>query len=100
MSERPTLSTIQAQLRQQLPFLQQHYHIRSLEIFGSYATGRAQEHSDLDLLVSFEELPTLLKFIEMENYISDLIGIPVDLVMEGELKPRIGERVRHEAVPV
>ena len=52
--------------------------------------------SDLDLLVSFDDTPGLLKFIEMENYISDLLGVKVDLVMREALKPGIDERILKE----
>ena len=53
----------------------------------------------MDLLVTLEEMPSLLTLIEMENYLSDLLGVPVDLVTKRGLKPRIGERVLREAVP-
>ncbi len=42
----------------------------------------------------------LLRFIELENYLSDLLGIRVDLVMAEALKPHIGQRVLQEVLPV
>jgi len=36
----------------------------------------------------------------LENYLSDTLGVKVDLVMKDALKPRIGERILNEAVPV
>jgi predicted nucleotidyltransferase len=45
-------------------------------------------------------MPGLLKFIELENYLTDLLGIKVDLVMQENLKPRIGKRILREVVPV
>jgi len=42
----------------------------------------------------------LLTFIELENYLSDTLGIKVDLVMKDSLKPKIGEHILREAVPV
>ena len=56
--------------------------------------------SDLDLLVTFDETPNLLKFIGMENHLADLLGVKVDLVMKDALKPRIGKRILSEAVTV
>ena len=56
--------------------------------------------SDLDLLVAFHETPGLLKFIELENYLTDLLGIKVDLVIQENLKSRIGKRILREVVPV
>jgi predicted nucleotidyltransferase len=42
----------------------------------------------------------LLRFIELENELSDELGVKVDLVMREALKPRIGERILEEVVPV
>lgn len=41
-----------------------------------------------------------MKFIELENYLSDYLGAKVDLVMKDVLKPRIGSRIWNEVVPV
>jgi uncharacterized protein len=49
-------------------------------------------------MVTFREPPSLLKFIEMENYLSDLLGVKVDLVIKDGLKPRIGAPVLQEVV--
>ena len=38
----------------------------------------------------------LLKFIALENYLSDLLGIKVDLVEKENLKPAIGRHVIEE----
>lgn len=94
------LPEIKDSLRQQLPLLKKRYQVVSLSIFGSYVRHEQLAGSDLDLLVSFEEPPGLLKFIEMENYLSDLLGVKVDLVMRDTLKPRIGERILSEAAPI
>jgi len=42
----------------------------------------------------------LLRFIELENYLSDLLGIKVDLVMPDTLKPQIGKKVLKEVIPI
>ncbi len=80
--------------------LTQRYNVKSLGVFGSYIHQQQSEDSDLDILVTFQETPSLLKYIELENYLSDLVGIKVDLVMRDALKPRIGERILSEVVPV
>lgn len=87
-------------LRQHMPDLEKRFHVRSLGVFGSYVHHRQNPGSDLDLLVSFEKLPSLLGFLALENHLSDLLGLKVDLVMEDALKPRIGERILSEVVPV
>jgi len=87
-------------LRQQFPFLAERYQVTSLSVFGSYVRHEQRPDSDIDILVTFHEPPSLLKFIELENYLTDVLGIEVDLVMKEALKPKIGERILHEAVPV
>ena len=87
-------------LRQSLPFLKAHYRVECLSVFGSYVRGAQRADSDLDLLVTFLNPPSLLKFIELENYISDLLGVRVDLVMKDSLKPRIRSRVVKEVLTV
>jgi predicted nucleotidyltransferase len=59
-----------------------------------------KKKSDLDLLVEFDELPSLLGFIALENYLTDILGVKVDLVMEDTLKPPLDTIVLQEAIPV
>jgi predicted nucleotidyltransferase len=87
-------------LREHLPEVAERYHVRSLEVFGSYVRNEQDESSDLDVLVTFSETPDLLSFITLENYLSDTLGVKVDLVMKDSLKPRLEQRILSEAVPV
>ena len=50
--------------------------------------------------MSFSQTPSLFRYVELENYLSDLLGVKVDLVMQEALKPRIGQRILREVVPV
>jgi predicted nucleotidyltransferase len=80
--------------------LVEHYSVESLEVFGSYVRAEQKKDSDLDILVTFKEDPSLLTYIAIENYLSDLLGIKVDLVMKDSLKPKIGQKILREAIPV
>lgn len=100
MQEQTNLASLVERLHQQLPRLAEQYQVKSLGVFGSYVHQEQSTDSDLDLLVTLYEPPSLLKFIELENYLTDLLGVKVDLVMKSALKPRIGERILSEAVPV
>lgn len=84
-------------LRRLLPLLQQKYHVRTLEVFGSFVRGEAGSGSDLDLLVTFDRTPTLLQFVALENMLSDELGVKVDLVMKDCLKPELGKYILAEA---
>jgi len=88
-------------LRKHSPELRERFEVKSLGIFGSYVHGEQRQRSDLDVLVEFDDDSlTLLKFIELEHYLGDLVGVKVDLVDKSRLKPRIGRRIFEEVVPV
>jgi predicted nucleotidyltransferase len=92
--EIPALAEILQILRQNMPELSRRYKVKSLGVFGSYARGEADEESDIDLLVDLEdESLTLLQFIALENHLSDLLGVKVDLVEKKALKPAIGRHI-------
>lgn len=89
------------QIRTVLPELRQQYGVKDLWLFGSYVRSEQNEVSDLDILVSFENPNlSLIEFIQLEQKLSDLLGVRVDLVEKETLKPGIGQRVLQEALPV
>jgi len=96
----PTLETIQRLLRLELPRLKRDYSVRTLEVFGSFVRGEATQDSDLDLLVEFVDAPTLFAFVRLEDQLSRLLDVKVDLVMKSSLKPNIGARILSEAIAV
>ena len=55
-------------------------------IFGSFARGDNKKGSDFDILVEFKESPSLLTLIKLENDLSEILGVKVDLVTTGALK--------------
>lgn len=87
-------------LRELSPLIKQKYHVSTIEVFGSYIRKTQKPNSDLDLLVTFNKTPGLLKFIELENYLSDQIGIKVDLVMKDSIKPRFRHSIIESAISV
>ncbi|MHC1687854.1 MAG: nucleotidyltransferase family protein [Methanothrix sp.] len=87
-------------LKQNMPEITVRYKVKSMGVFGSYVRGEAKKSSDLDILVEFDQAPSLLKLIRMEDDLSERLGIKVDLVMKKTLKPRIGQRILGEVVPV
>lgn len=87
-------------LRELDAFIRKEYKVSELQIFGSYAKKKNVSNSDLDLLVSFSEAPSLIKFIELENFLSDKIGIKVDLVMKDSIKQQLRESILGSSVQV
>ena len=100
MGEQRDIGELQDVLRQQLPLLEERYGVAWLGLFGSYVRCQAGPESDLDLLVRFHRTPGLIRFIELENHLSDLLGVRVDLVMPEALKPAVGQRVLAEVEPI
>jgi len=71
---------------------------RRVRVFGSVARGDADESSDVDFLVEMEPGRTLLDMGGLVMDLRDLLKRQVDVVTEAGLKPRIRERILHEAV--
>ncbi|MFQ6076640.1 MAG: nucleotidyltransferase family protein [Candidatus Bathyarchaeia archaeon] len=94
------IEEIKSKLEELKPLLKERFRINRIGIFGSYVRKEDEEGSDLDILVEFEEPISLLKFVELENYLSDALSIKVDLVMKDALKPRIGKHILEEVVNV
>ena len=89
---------VTAILRQALPDLRARWPIRDLALFGSRVRDDATPSSDLDVLVTFSRPIPLSSFLALEQELSAITGLRVDLVSSAALKPYIAERVRTEAV--
>jgi uncharacterized protein len=93
-----TLEEIKQTLRQTKPLLQEQYRVTQLGIFGSYARGEQTQTSDIDILIDYDQAPTLFKLVELRDYLAEVMGMKVDVVTKKGLKPRIQERVLAEVV--
>jgi len=70
-------------------------------IFGSFARGDNKKGSDIDILVEFKESPTLLTLIKLENDLSDVLGIKVDLITTGAIKnKRIKRSIKKDLIKI
>ena len=87
-----------ASLRVALPGLRKQWPIRSLALFGSRVRDDARPDSDLDVLVEFAEPVSLSSFLALEERLTVITELRVDLVSVAALKPYLGARVRAEAV--
>jgi predicted nucleotidyltransferase len=85
-------------LRGQLPHLRETYGVKTIGLFGSYSRGEQKTESDVDLLVEFERPIGFFKFIALEEYLADKLGIKVELVTEDALKPIIKPAIMKEVV--
>jgi len=60
---RPELRNVETVLRSHKTTLHDHYGIKRIGVFGSFASGKAHSKSDVDLLVSFRTPVGLLHFL-------------------------------------
>lgn len=68
-------------------------------LFGSVARNEARPDSDVDLLVDYDpdRRRSLLDVAELERYLSDVMGRPVEVVDRAQLKPFLKDRIIAEA---
>jgi uncharacterized protein len=78
--------------------LKKKYKVKEISIFGSFVRGEQKKTSDVDILVEFEEVPDLLKFIELERYLENILRIEVDLVRKQAVRPELKDVIFKEAI--
>ncbi|MHB1928664.1 MAG: nucleotidyltransferase family protein [Acidimicrobiales bacterium] len=72
-------------------------HASRVRVFGSIARGDAGPSSDIDLLVDFGAEASLLDQVGLTQDLEALLGMPVDVISTGGLRPR-HRRIRDEAI--
>jgi uncharacterized protein len=87
-------------LRGQKERLHDEFNVKEIGIFGSFVRGEQEESSDLDVLVEFEPPVGFFKFLELEEYLDEAIGVKVDLVSRKALKPIIGQYILAELIRI
>ena len=80
--------------------LKEQFKVKNIGVFGSYVRGEQKQQSDVDVLVEFEEPIGLFEFMDLEMYLTSLVGVKVDLVSKKALKPHIGKHILEEVVMV
>ena len=91
--ERKMLKEIERIVKENKLVLTKRFKVKEIGIFGSIVRGEHKETSDIDILVEFKKPIGLFKFLDLEEFLSNLIGRKVDLVSKKALKPRIGKHI-------
>lgn len=86
--------------RQQVRQLVADHKSANPRVFGSTATGRDAEGSDLDLLVDPLPGATLLDLGGLQVALEDVLGVPVDVRTPLDLPLSFRHRVLASALPV
>ena len=76
--------------------------VTSLALFGSFARDEARPDSDVDLLVELdpEAHIGLIRYVQIQERVSTLLGRRVELVTRPALKHRLRDGILREAVDV
>lgn len=76
--------------------------VRIVGVFGSFVRQEQRPDSDLDLLIELDRPPkiSLIGLVELEDYLSHVLGVKVDLAIRTNLKKRIGARILQEVEPI
>ena len=80
--------------------LRTNYKVSQLGVFGSVARGDYTQSSDVDMLVEFSKPVDLFEFVELRDFLSDMLNVRVDLVTKSALKPLIKEQILKDTIYV
>jgi predicted nucleotidyltransferase len=98
-----TKEAITKVLRESYPYLAAEYGVKRIGLSGSYAKDIPTEASDIDLVVEFERPPGF-KFIELSEYLEQLLGRRVDILtpagIQGIRIPHIAQNIGESIVYV
>ena len=62
--------------------------VRQIGLFGSFLHQNATRRSDIDLLVTFNQV-SFDGYMDLKFFVEDLFGRKVDLVIKDDLKPAL-----------
>ena len=93
-----TISQRLAALRPEVLAVANRHGATNLRVYGSIASGREHERSDLDLLVDLSPEQSLLGLISLRQDLEDLLGCSVDVTEETSLHPLIRDEILNQAV--
>lgn len=93
-----SLSAIKELLSTNKRYLNERFGVKEIGIFGSYLRQENRPDSDVDILIELERPPriSLIGLVELEDYLTELLGIKVDLAIKKNLRKRIGRRILNE----
>lgn len=93
-----TLNEVKYKIKERKADLEQNFRVKGIGIFGSYVRGDQKDKSDVDVLVEFDEPVSLLGVVKLENYLSDLLQIKVDLVPQKDIRQELREKILKETI--
>jgi len=90
-------------IRSELPYLTQHFGVKRIGLFGSFARGAPRSDSDVDILVEFDR-PIGLEFMDFAEYLEQVLDRKVDILTPAGLQSirvrRIAQEIEESVVYV
>ncbi|MFX0152766.1 MAG: nucleotidyltransferase family protein, partial [Candidatus Hodarchaeota archaeon] len=74
--------------------------VNKIGLFGSYAREEQNETSDVDLLVEFITPISFFTLFKLEDYLSDKLGVKVEIVTPGALKELLIPTIMRDVIYV
>lgn len=87
-------------LEAEFPFIKKAYQVNKVGLFGSYAREEQNEASDIDLLVEFVTPISFFTLFKLEDYLSDKLGVKVEIVTPRALKELIIPTIMRDVIYV
>jgi predicted nucleotidyltransferase len=78
----------------------QKFQPKFIGVFGSFARGDQAEDSDLDILIDFEENVNLIDLIGLEQELSELLGLKVDLITQKSIYPPLKPIIENDLIRI
>ncbi len=94
-----TLKTIKETLAQLKPELADKYGVSSIGLFGSIVRDDFTATSDIDIVVDFNR-PIGIEFVDMADYIEQVLKQRVDVVARNGIKPKYFKVIEPEIIYV
>lgn len=71
-------------------------------VYGSTARDKARRDSDVDIFIDIEPGTkfSLLDLVAMQRYLSDELGVEIDLRTRASLHPRLKDEIEREAIRI
>ena len=90
-------------LQEQHSYLRSEFGVEKIGLFGSYSRDSAHDDSDIDLMIEFAR-PIGFRFMELAEYLEELLGAPVDILtlagIEGIRVPQVAAEIQESVTYV
>jgi len=94
------LDEVRTTIRQHRNVLAEKYGVAVVGIFGSYVRGEQEQQSDIDLLAEILRPISLFEIVGAEIYLSETLGVKVDLVPKRSVREELRDNILKEAVGI